>query len=91
MSQHHDILKSQIAEGISDGLSTTRIVQRIQGVLDVCEYDEDTVNAVPSDALGVAYWMVSQKDGLYGVTHTQLNTFMKQLTAEYNLNPVGFN
>lgn len=91
MSQHNDILKWEIAQGINDGLSVTRIIQRIQGILDTCEWDEDTVNAVPSDALGVAYWMTSQKDGLYGVTHTQLNTFMKQLTAEYNLNPVGFN
>ena len=91
MSQHNDILKFEIAAGIGDGLSTSRIIQRIQGILDALEWDEGTVDAVPGDSLVVAYGMKCQKDGLYGVTHQQLDQFMKTLTQEYNLNPVGFN
>ncbi len=91
MSQHNDILKFEIAEGIVDGLPTHRIIQRIQGVLEAIEWDQDTVDAVPGDSLGVAKWMSTQKDGLYGVTHQQLDQFMASVTREYNLNPVGFN
>lgn len=39
MSQHNDILKWQIADGITDGLSTARIVERIKRILDSLEWD----------------------------------------------------
>lgn len=91
MSQHSDILTFEISQGIIDGLGTTRIVQRIQGILDACEWDDATVDAVPSDCLISAHTMLMQKDGLYGASHDQLKQFMKNLTQEYNLNPVGFN
>lgn len=91
MSQHNDIFKFEIAAGIVDGLPVHRIIQRIQGILDVQEWDQETVDAVPRDSLGVAKWMRTQKDGLYGVTHQQLDQFMASVTREYNLNPIGFN
>lgn len=91
MSQHNDILKFEIAAGIQDGLTIKRTVQRIQAILQTLEWDEVTIVEVPSDCLGVAYWMKSQKDGLYGVTHQQLQNFMDELTKQYGLNPVGFN
>lgn len=91
MSQHSDILKFEIAQGIIDNLGTTRTVQRIQGILEVCEWDDATIDATPSDCLGTAYWMLKQKDGLYGVSHDQLKRFIQNITLEYNLNPVGFN
>ena len=91
MSQHNDILKFEIAAGIQDGLTIERTVQRIQAILEALEWDEETVDAVPSDCLGVAYWMKTQKDELYGVTHQQLQSFMNELARQYGLNPVGFN
>ena len=91
MSQHNDILKFEIAAGIQDGLTIERTVQRIQAILEALEWDEETVDAVPSDCLGVAYWMKTQKDELYVVTHQQLQDFMDKLTKQYGLNPVGFN
>ena len=91
MSQHSNILTFEISQGIIDGLSTTRIVQRIQGILDACEWDDATVNAVPSDCLYSAHTMLMQKDGLYGVSHDQLKRFIQNITLEYNLNPVWFN
>jgi len=91
MSQHNNILKFEIAAGIVDGLPVDRIIQRIQGIMEVTEWDQDWVDAVPGDSLGVAKWMRTQKDGSYGVTHQQLDQFMKTLTQKYNLNPVGFN
>jgi hypothetical protein len=91
MSQHNDILKFEIAAGIVDRLPVDRIIQRIQGILEVQEWDQDWVDAVPGDSLGVAKSMRTQRDGLYGVTHQQLDQFMASVTREYNLNPVGFN
>lgn len=91
MSQHNDILKFEIAEGIKDGLPVHRIVQRIQGIMDAMEWDEATVDGVPGDCLITVKGMRIQKDELYGVTHDQLDTFMYEIAQEYNLNPAGFN
>jgi len=54
MSQHNDILKFEIAAGIVDRLPVDRIIQRIQGILEVQGWDQETVDAVPGDSLGVA-------------------------------------
>jgi hypothetical protein len=89
MSQHNDILKFEIAAGIVDRLPVDRIIQRIQGIMEVLEWDQDCVDAVPGDSLGVAKWMRTQRDGLYGVTHQQLDQFMASVTQEYNLNIAG--
>ena len=85
MSQHNDILKFEIAEGIQDGLSPTRIVQRIQGIMSALEWDESTIEIVPYDSVNVARWMVTQTDGLYGVSHEQLNDFINNLKGECGL------
>lgn len=85
MSQHNDILKHEIAAGIQDGLSPIRIVQRIQNVLGALEWDEITVETVPYDSVNVAKWMATQKDGLYGVSHKQLHSFITDLKKECGL------
>ena len=85
MSQHSDILKFEIAAGIQDGLSPLRVVQRIQAIMDAMEWDEDMVNTVPRDALATAKWMVTQKDGLYGVSHNALKVYIDQMTKDFNL------
>ena len=91
MSQHNDILKFEIAAGIQDGLTVERTIHRIKAILETLEWDEVWGVEVPSDCLAVAYWMKTQKDGLYGVTHQQLQDCMDGLTKQYGLNPVGFN
>ena len=92
MSQHSDILKFEIVEGIRDGLTPTRIVQRIQGIMSALEWDESTIEIVPYDCVNVARWMVTQMDlseyqmdGLYGVSHKQLNDFINDLKKECGL------
>ena len=85
MSQHSDILKFEIAEGIIDGLTPNRIIERVQGVLGALEWDEDTVNTVPRDVLATAKWMATQKDGLYGVSHNALKVYIDQMTKDFNL------
>lgn len=85
MSQHNDILKHEIAAGIQDGLPVVRIVQRIQDILGALEWDEVTVETVPYDSVNVAKWMATQKDGLYGVSHKQLNDFINNLKKECGL------
>jgi hypothetical protein len=85
MSQHNDILELEIAGGIQDGLSPIRIVQRIQGILSAIEWDEVTIETVPYDCVNVARYMVTQKDGLYGVSHKQLHSFITDLKDECGL------
>ena len=78
MSQYSDILKFEIAEGIADGLSTDRIVERIQGVLETLEWDSDTVDRSLVDAHHIAKWMRTQKEFLYGASHAQLDHFINE-------------
>lgn len=78
MSQHSDILKFEISAGISDGLSTDRIVERIQGVLDALEWDSDTIDNALANANNTAKYMRTQKDFLYGVSHDQLDHFINE-------------
>lgn len=91
MSQHNDILKFEIMAGIRDGLSSRRIVERVEGVLIAAEYSDDMIENVAMDCLNTANDMRRQKDGLYGVSCDQLDNFMNELTKQFNLNPVGFN
>lgn len=85
MSQHSDILQFEIAAGIQDGLSPFRVVQRIQAIMGALEWDEDMANTVPRDALATAKWMVTQTDGLYGVSHNALKVYIDQMTKDFNL------
>jgi hypothetical protein len=78
MSQHSDILKFEISAGISDGLSTDRIVERIQGVLDALEWDSDTIDNALANANNTAKYMRTQEDFLYGVSHDQLDHFINE-------------
>jgi hypothetical protein len=78
MSQHSDIIKFEISAGIADGLSTGRIVERIQGVLETLEWDSDTIENALVDAHNTAKWMRTQKDFLYGVSHDQLDHFINE-------------
>jgi hypothetical protein len=78
MSQHSDIIKFEISAGIADGLSTDRIVERIQGVMETLEWDSNTIEDALADSHNTAKWMRSQKDGLYGVTHDQLDHFINE-------------
>ena len=78
MSQHSDILKFEIAAGIADGLSTERIIERIEGILDTLDWDSDTIDNVPVDAHNTAKWMRTQKDWMYGVSHDQLDHFINE-------------
>jgi len=78
MSQHNNILKFEIANGIADGLPTYRIIQRIQGILETLEWDQVTVNAVPGDCLDAAKLMSTQK--LVLVSPHQLQSFIDDVT-----------
>lgn len=86
MSQHADIIKFEIAEGIIDNLSTKRIIERIESTLSTLEYDDTFVSNAGYDARVCASWMVKQKDGLYGVSHAQLNKFINELDDQLNPN-----
>jgi hypothetical protein len=82
MSQHSDILTWEICKGIEDGVHATDISNRIQGLLDVLEYDEHFTDMknVKKHVYGHAKWMMTQKDGLYGrATHAKLDKFLTEL------------
>ena len=90
MSQHNDILKFEIAAGISDGLSVSRIVERVQGILLTMEWDGNAIDSIPSDLMSVIVSMRRHKDGVYGPSHEQLDKYLNTMEQEFKINPFGF-
>lgn len=85
MSQHSDLLTHEICRGIKHGLSATEIVNEIQELLMVLEYDEyfTDLTTVKKHAYTHARGMLAQKDGLYGVaTHAKLDKFCTELWCQ---------
>lgn len=84
MSQHSDILSFEISKGISRNLHARDIVHDISNLLDVLEYDEQTsdIKQVKIHAYGHAKWMMTQRDGLYGISHFKLDKFLTQLWCD---------
>ena len=80
MSQHADILSFEIAKGISRGIHASTIVLDISELLEVLEYDDfSDIKTVKIHAYAHAKWMMTQKDGLYGITHAKLDKFLTEL------------
>ena len=81
MSQHSDILSHEISKGIKRGEHVLSITQDIAELLQVLEYDDSMTEL--TNHRGYVYrhakWMRTQKNGIYGVTHTQLDKFINDL------------
>jgi len=81
MSQHADLLKFEIENGVRRGHSANAILNDTAELLSVLEYD-DTMTSDDTVAVHLhqtANVMRMQKDGLYGLTHAQLDEFIADI------------
>ncbi len=81
MSQHSDIFTHEIVHGISNGLKPMEIAHKISNLLDVLQYDESftDLKAVTGHLYSHLKWMRTQKDGLYGMSHSVIETYIDDL------------
>jgi hypothetical protein len=81
MSQHSDLLTYAISKGIAKGEPAMIIVNDLQDLLDVLEYDSDFTDLknVVRHAWGHVNGMLMQRDGLYGISHEQLKKFKEDI------------
>ena len=81
MSQHADILSYEITKGIKRDEHALSITENIAELLMVLEYDDSFTELVPHrrHVYHHAKGMMNQKDGLYGISHAQLDKFITEL------------
>ena len=81
MSQHSDLLTYAISKGIAKGEPAMIIVNDLQDLLDVLEYDSDFTDLknVVRHAWSHASGMLMQRDWLYGISHEQLYKFKEDI------------
>lgn len=76
MSQHADITKTCLAHAIRHDLSLTDGIGHLNDVLCCADYDDEyTTDDLPSL---VKSYILSQKSGLYGVTHQQARAWLQK-------------
>ena len=89
MSQHSDLLTYSISKGLRNKATVEVILADIGDLLTVLEY-EDTWCSAPilhQHVYSHAQWMRTQKDGLYGISHKQLDDFITQLWTNHQWLP----
>lgn len=81
MSQHADILSHEITKGIKRGHLAAEIAGDIMDLLTTLDYDDSFTeyNKVTEHVYYHARGMAAQKDGLYGISHEQLDKFITEL------------
>jgi 20S proteasome alpha/beta subunit len=74
MSQHADITKEILAKAVKHKLSHEDAADVLQSVLYAAGYEDEMADQKASDMPGLALsYLRSQKDGLYGVSHEQID------------------
>ena len=81
MSQHSDLLSHSISKGIQRGDHANAVATDFAELLETLEYDETFTElaTVKRHVFQHAKQMATQKDGLYGVSHAQLDKFITEL------------
>ena len=79
MSQHLDIVKHCLATAIKHNMSFSDTMENLNGTLCAADYDEE-FECHSRDELfrWVKMIILSQQDGLYGVSHAEVNEWMKK-------------
>jgi hypothetical protein len=73
MSQHADITKEILSKAIKHNLSHADAADLLESVLLAAGYEDDLADYKASDMPKLAdSYLLSQKDGLYGVSHEQI-------------------
>lgn len=76
MSQHADITKEILAKAVKLNLSHEDAADLLSSVLYAAEYEDDLAEHKASDMPELALsYLRSQKDGLYGVSHEQIDAW----------------
>lgn len=78
MSQHADLTKHCLATAINKNFSRKECLDNLNGTLCVAGYDEDM--ECPDYELDnwIKSILLSQKDGLYGVSHWSINDWLRR-------------
>jgi 20S proteasome alpha/beta subunit len=73
MSQHADITKEILSKAIKHNLSHEDAADLLESVLVAAGYEDDLATYKAGDMPKLAdSYLLSQKDGLYGVSHEQI-------------------
>lgn len=80
MSQHADLTKHCLALAINKNFSRKECLDNLNGALCAAGYDEDM--ECPDYELDnwIKSILLSQKDGLYGVSHWSINDWLRRNT-----------
>ena len=79
MSNHADITKELLAKAVKFNLSHEDAADLLQSILYAAGYEDDLPDHKASDMPELALsYLRSQKDGLYGVSHEQIDDWVLQ-------------
>jgi 20S proteasome alpha/beta subunit len=77
MSQHADITKELLAKAVKFNLSHEDAADLLQSVLYAAGYEDDLAEHNANDMPNLANaYLRSQQDGLYGVSHGQIDDWV---------------
>jgi hypothetical protein len=77
MSQHADITKELLAKAVKLNLSHEDAADLLESVLYAAGFEDDLATASASDMPNlVNEYLRSQQDGLYGVSHNQIDDWV---------------
>jgi hypothetical protein len=77
MSQHADITKEILSKAIHHNLSHEAAADLLESVLVAAGYEDDLATYKAGDMPDLALsYLRSQKDGLYGVSHEQIDDWV---------------
>lgn len=82
MSEHADITKHCLATAIKHNFNYAETLDNLNGTLEAAEYGEEFLCPSYQLANWVKQILLSQKDGLYGVSHSAINDWLSRRCDE---------
>ena len=76
MCQHNDIAKHCLALAIKKGFTKEECLDNLNGTFCALGYEEDAECPDHELKLWIERILLSQKDGLYGVSHQEINDWL---------------
>ncbi len=73
MSQHSDLTTVVVKTAIKHDWNDLQTVQHFVDILEAAGFEDSFLN--PRHILETLRYMVTQRDGVYGVTHEQINNW----------------
>ena len=88
MSEHADLTSWNVADSIKNNLSAVDACESYKGMLAAADYDDQWAN--PKYIMEKAAHMLTQKDGIYGISHQQIIDWMQTNMAGLIIEKVIF-